>query len=99
MDTKKIEPKKKEIKDTLRCPYCDSDLKKWRVPQNVFTEWPNEFFYVCFNDECSYFVRGWEAMAEQGNFCTYRLRYDPLTDSCDPFPVTNKDMGRDSIIE
>ena len=97
MDIKKIEPKKKEIKDTMRCPYCDSELKKW-TPSSYST-WGGEIQYVCFNDECSYFIKGWEAMAEQGNICTYRLRYDPLTDSCDPFPVTNKNMGRDSIVE
>ena len=36
------------VKNTLRCPYCQEKLKKWAVPQTPFTEWENEFMYVCF---------------------------------------------------
>jgi hypothetical protein len=85
--------------DRPRCPYCNTELKKWKVPQTIFTEWPNEYFYVCLNDECSYFVRGWEAMASQGLHGSHRIMYDPLTDTCQPVPVMNKNMLRDQIIE
>ncbi len=94
-----VERKKKEIKGTLCCPHCGERLKKWSVPQTVFTQWPNEFFYVCMSNECPYFVRGWDAMAAQGNHGSYRLRYDPLTDSCDPIPVFNAKTLRDGIVE
>lgn len=91
--------RRKEVRDTLCCPYCGQRLKKWRVPQTVFTEWPNEFLYVCLNDECPYFICGWDAMAAQGNRCSYRLMYDPLTDNCQPLPVFNTKMLRDGIVE
>ena len=97
--TDTIEQKKREVKDTLCCPYCGQRLKKWAVPQTVFTEWPNEFLYICFNDECSYFVRGWNAMAAQGNRGSYRFMYDPLTDCCHPIPAFHARMLKDSIIE
>jgi len=99
MDKDKLEKKKSEIKNTLLCPHCDAPLKKWEVPQSVFLEWPNEYFYICFNDECPYFVRGWDAMAAQGNNCSYRLMYDPLTDSCQPAPVQSREALRNGIIE
>ena len=99
MTTEELQKRTEDIKNTLHCPHCDSELKKWKVPQNVFTEWPNEYFYVCMNDDCSYFVRGWEAMEEQGNHCSYRLMYDPLTDRCQPMAVLNKNMLWDSIVE
>jgi len=94
-----IERKKSEIKVSLRCPHCDAPLKKWEVPQSIFTEWPNEYFYICFNDECPYYVRGWDAMAAQGNDCSYRLMYDPLTDCCQPAPVHSHLALRNGIIE
>lgn len=94
-----IERRRREIRNTLRCPHCGERLMKWAVPQTVFTEWPNDFFYVCMNDECPYFVRGWDAMAAQGNPCSYRLRYDPLTDSCDPIPVFSTQTLKDGIID
>jgi SAM-dependent methyltransferase len=94
-----VERRKKEAKYTLCCPYCGDELRKWEVPQTIFTEWPNEYLYACFNDNCSYFVRGWEAMALQGNKCSYRLMYDPITDSCGPIPVFNRTMLKGNIIE
>ncbi|MFC1953164.1 ogr/Delta-like zinc finger family protein [Chloroflexota bacterium] len=99
MNAGEILKKKTNIKDTLCCPYCNAELKKWEVPQNVFTEWPNEYFYVCFNDKCSYFTRGWEAMEKQGSHCSYRLMYDHLTNCCNPIPVKNSTMLKDGIIE
>ena len=38
-------------------------------------------------------------MASQGNTCSYRLMYDPVTDSCGAIPVYNSTMLKDSIIE
>jgi len=98
-DKDEIERKKKEVKSTLCCPYCGEGLKKWQVPQTVFTEWPNDFMYVCMNDECSYFVRGWAAMSTMGHSCSYRLMYDPLGDSCQPIPVFNALTLKDGIID
>lgn len=99
MSKEEIEKKKSQIKDTLCCPHCDSPLKKWEVPQSIFLQWPNEYFYICFNDECPYFLGGWEAMAAQGRHCSYRLMYDDLTDSCQPAPVVNRETLRDGLIE
>ncbi|MFC2067399.1 hypothetical protein ACFLTP_00030 [Chloroflexota bacterium] len=99
MNKEEIQTKKGKVKDTLHCPYCDTELKKWEVPQTGFTEWPNEYFYICFNNSCSYFTKGWETMARQGKTCTYRLMYDSLTDCCNPIPVMNDSMLRDGIIE
>ena len=94
-----IQRRKSEVQNTLCCPYCGEKLKKWAVPQTIFTQWPNEFFYICLNDECPYYQRGWGTMATQGNPCSYRLMYDPLTNSCNPIPVFNRETLRDGVIE
>lgn len=99
MDKEEVELRKQEIKDTLRCPYCEEKLKRWVIPQNIFTAWPNEYLYVCFNDNCQYFIGGWDAMSDLGRKCSYRLMYDPLTNSCSPLPVTNTNMLKDDIME
>lgn len=93
------ERRKREIKNTLCCPYCGEKLRKWEVPQNIFTQWPNEYLYLCLSDECPYFVRGWDAMAKLGRHCSHRLMYDPFTDSCNPMPVYRKDMLKENIVE
>jgi SAM-dependent methyltransferase len=80
--------RKQQVRHTLHCPFCDEKLTKWEVPDSPFIEWPNEFFYVCFNDECDYFDRGWDSMFALGNLGSYRYTYDPLKDASYPVPVT-----------
>ena len=81
-----------------RCPHCGQEMKKWRVP--IASTWPNEFFYVCFNDACSYFVQGWERIWEQtATKASYRCRLDPDTGKCAPLPVWSYDALKDDIIE
>jgi len=36
------------------CPHCESRFRKWRVPDEA--TWDEEFFYVCFNDDCPYYT-------------------------------------------
>ncbi len=99
LDEATVQRRKRTTQQTLRCPYCEHRLLKWEMPQTAFTEWPNDFFYVCFNDECSYFLRGWDAMSKMGATCSYRLMWDPLRDACLPVPVFTRQMLRDGIIE
>lgn len=94
-----IERGKEAIRETLCCPYCGERLSKWAVPQTLWTTWPNEFMYICFNDRCPYFVRGRESMAQMGNAGSYRLMYDPVTDTCQPVPVLNRRALRDGIVD
>jgi len=89
-----------EIKSSLRCPHCGEKMKKWMVPQSPFTQWDNEFMYICFNDSCPYLEGGWRAMQEQGNGgLSYRCMYNPERDTCMPVPVHNLMALRESIVE
>lgn len=99
-DKKTIARKKEHVHHTLTCPYCDEKLKKWAVPQNPYTEWDNEFMYICFNDLCSYFLKGFESMQRQGNFgLSYRFMFNPENRSFSPVPVPSETALRESIIE
>jgi hypothetical protein len=99
MSGEKSHTRRGRLKKIPRCPHCNTELKKWEVPQTLFTPWPNEYFYVCMNDDCSYFIKGWETMENQGVHGSYRLMYDPLTNSCQPVPVMSKKTLRDQIVE
>ncbi|MHC4398907.1 MAG: hypothetical protein ACYTG0_04425 [Planctomycetota bacterium] len=93
-----IATRKQDVKDTLRCPYCDGHLSKWRVPHSPFIEWPSEFQYICFNDACVYFVEGWSTMASQAAIGSYRFMFDPPTDGCHPLPVLTPEALLDGIV-
>lgn len=88
------------VKESLCCPYCGESLKRWAVPQTPFTEWETDHFYVCFNDRCSYLVRGWNIMQKQGNTgSSYRLMYNPVRNRCMPLPVPSLWAFREGIVE
>ena len=84
--------------DTSLCPYCGEPMKKWHnPPQNT---WGGEYQFVCFNDECSYFVKGWDWMMTKFNVtASYRHRYDPFSGQKGPLPVYSYDALKSSIVE
>jgi SAM-dependent methyltransferase len=101
LDKEIFELRKNAIKHTLRCPHCGEKMLKWAVPDNPFeVTWDNDFMYICFNDACPYYVRGWDFMYREGNRgCSYRLMYNPEKDCCMPIPVPTPRALRESIIE
>jgi hypothetical protein len=100
LTAEELEKRKKEIKDTMSCPYCDDRLLKWQVPDNPFGQtWDNDFMYICFNDECPYYVRGWDFMCNNGNHgVSYRLMYNPVNDCSMPIPVQSPKSLREGIV-
>jgi SAM-dependent methyltransferase len=101
LDQEVLQKRKKAIRKTLQCPYCGEKMRKWAVPDNPFANtWTNEFMYICFNDACPYFVRGWDSMFKQGNRgASYRLMYNPEKDTCGPVPVPSPRALKEGIIE
>lgn len=80
------------------CPHCGSRLKKWRVPDDA--SWNEEFFFVCFNDDCSYYQDGWKWMEEQySQHASYRFTINPTTGSATMIPVWSDSATREMIIE
>lgn len=83
---------------TLSCPHCESILKKWLVPDG--TSWNDEFFFVCFNDDCSYYKDGWAWMMEQySQNASYRYMLNPSTGGSSMLPVWSDTAIRNMIVD
>ena len=80
------------------CPHCGSILKKWLVPAEA--TWTEEFFWVCFNDDCSYYRDGWVWMEEHySQHASYRYMVNPTTGAASQIPVWSDAATREMIVE
>lgn len=80
------------------CPHCGHRLEKWQVPDGA--TWTEEYLFVCFNDECSYYRAGWEWMEQQyGQHASYRYMVSPETGVASMIPVWSDSATREMIVD
>ena len=80
------------------CPHCKSRLRKWRVPED--SSWDEEFFFVCFDDDCPYYKEGWSWMKERYNQrSSYRYAVNPTTGGSMPLAVWSSSATREMIVD
>jgi hypothetical protein len=83
---------------TATCPHCNGPLVRWRVPEGA--TWQEEYFLACFNDECPYYVEGWDWMMTQYNqSASYRYALNPRNGSSLLIPVWSASATREMIEE
>ena len=80
-----------------KCDHCGANMKRWSTPVN--STWKTDFLWVCFNDECPYFLRGWDHMMNTQNVkASYRNSMNPETGALAPLPCWSHDAHKDKII-
>jgi hypothetical protein len=85
-------------KPAQKCPHCQSVLLPWRSPD--MTTWGGALQLVCFNDDCPYYVRGWEWMKTKYNVvASYRYRLDPKTGESGPLAVWSPTALKSDIVQ
>ncbi len=71
----------KYLEEKHTCPHCKEDLKLCHAPPVHVGDglgWGSEFLFICLNDECSLFKKGWQHIEDQyGHSGSYRYMEIP----------------------
>ena len=85
------------------CPHCGNAMTIWEVPPFDFADglgWGTPYLFVCFNDECPLYVRGWQNMEENYSQCaSYRCINYPGTEQFQCIPVFSPMGGTGQIVD
>jgi len=84
------------------CKECGQEMSLWEVPPVNFSDglgWGTPYLYVCFNDECPLYKKGWEDMKENySQHASYRCMCYPGTEQYELMPVFSPMGGQGQII-
>jgi len=103
IETKEQVLEKVLSQDKPKCPHCGSEMTIWEVPPFSFSDglgWGTPYLFICFNDECSLYVKGWENMEENYSQCaSYRCMNYPGTKQFECIPVFSPTGGTGQIMD
>lgn len=103
IETKEQVLEKVLSQDKPQCPHCGAEMTIWEVPPFSFSDglgWGTPYLFICFNDECSMYVQGWENMEENYSQCaSYRCMNYPGTKQFECIPVFSRTGGTGQIID
>jgi len=85
------------------CPHCNKEMSIWEVPPVTFSDglgWGTPYLFLCFNDECPLYQKGWENLKENFNqTASYRCMNYPGTDTFELMPVFSPMGATGQIID
>lgn len=85
------------------CPHCSGDLVLCFAPAVHVGDglgWGSEYLFICLNDTCPLFVKGWDYIANQyGHVGSYRYMEIPNSKETYTMMVAGKDAFTGSIVD
>ena len=66
-----------KVTEAPTCPHCQNRMEQM---DSRYLDWESPYLWVCFNNECKLFKKGWEYMMETvGQVVSYRFMIHPQT--------------------
>ncbi|MDY6790688.1 MAG: HEAT repeat domain-containing protein [Thermodesulfobacteriota bacterium] len=85
------------------CPHCKKEMSIWEVPPVTFSDglgWGEPYLFLCFNDDCPLYKKGWENLKENFNqTASYRCMNYPGTKTFELMPVFSPMGATGQIID
>jgi len=80
------------VKEAPTCPHCKGTMEKMDARH---LDWGTTFLWVCFNDHCTFFKKGWQHMMDTyGQLVSYRYMVTPDNGSQGVIPAFSIDYLR-----
>ena len=90
-------------KEKPSCPHCGAEMSIWEVPPISVGDglgWGTPYLFVCFNDDCSLYMQGWDNMRDNyGRNASYRCMRYPDQDNYECIPVFSPVGATGQIID
>lgn len=78
-----------KIKEAPACPHCKATMEKM---DSRHLDWESPFLWVCFNNECTLFKKGWDHMMQSvGQLVSYRCMIHPQNGEKGVIPAFSND--------
>jgi len=78
-----------KIKEAPVCPHCKTTMEKM---DSRYLDWESPFLWVCFNNECTLFKKGWDHMMQtMGQLVSYRFMIHPQSGEKGVIPAFSND--------
>jgi predicted RNA-binding Zn-ribbon protein involved in translation (DUF1610 family) len=85
------------------CPHCGKEMSIWEVPPITFSDglgWGTPYLFVCFNDECPEYKKGWDNIKENYAYtASYRCMCYPGSKTFEYMPVFSPMGATGQIID
>lgn len=89
--------------DKPQCPHCHQEMTLWEVPPINFSDglgWGVPFLFVCFNDDCPSYRKGWDHLLETMEApASYRCINEPGQKNFEYMPVFSPLGGTGSKLD
>lgn len=91
------------LKEEKICPHCETKMFACEAPQVHVGDglgWGSDVLFICLNDYCSLFLKGWEHIENQyGHRASYRYMELPGSKESNLMMVGNKDAFKASVVD
>lgn len=93
----------KYIEEKHACPHCDQHLTLCHAPPVHVGDglgWGSEYLFICLNDDCPLFVKGWDYIENQyGHVGSYRYMELPNSKESYTMMVVGREAFTGSVVD
>jgi hypothetical protein len=84
-----VDTKEWKCTEAPTCPHCKAVMEQM---DSRYLDWDSPYLWVCYNNECALFKRGWDHMMQSvGQLVSYRFMIHPQDGKAGAIPAFSPD--------